>query len=322
MKLNKRFKNIAFYLLKISITLGLLFFLFTKIDINKMISIIKEIDLFYFSIAIILFVFNYYLGIVRWHVLLRGIGTRIPFSRVALSYLMGLAVNLFVPSTVGGDLARGIDLSIYSSSSKPKIMATVILDRMCGFIAVVVIALFSIILGYKLVSDKAVLITLGILALMLLLVILILFSKTVLKLFLRIFHKIKTVQNGLIRFNEAMSFFRSKSQIKTLMLGLSLGFLIQLIVVILFYFVAMSLRLDIKIIYFFIFIPIVSAISMIPLTIGGLGLRDTSAVFFFTRVGLSASGAFALSLIGFLFIMLAGVIGGIVYVFTLRPRRI
>jgi len=322
MKLNHRFKNIAFYLLKIGITVGLLFFLFSKTDINKMVSIVKEIDLFYLLIALTIFVFTYYLGIVRWHVLLRGAQVVVPISRVALSYLMGLAVNLFIPSTVGGDFARGIDLSVYTSSSKAKVFATVILDRMCGYVAVVFLTSFSLIFGYKFVNDPAVLISFGILASILLIILLILFNKRVFHLMLRIFGRLEMIKKPLIRFHEAIILFRLKSRIKTISYALILALLIQIGAVFLLYFIAKSLRIDIAMIYFFIFVPIISAIAMLPITVGGLGLRDSSAVFFFTRIGLSASAAFTLSLMTFFFIMLAGIVGGIVYVFTLRPRRI
>jgi uncharacterized protein (TIRG00374 family) len=322
MKINQSLKNIAIYLLKIGVTIGLLIFLFKKTDINKMISIVKDMDLFYFVIAIIFFVFTYYLGILRWQVLLKGADVKVSFSRVTISYLMGLAINLFSPSTVGGDLARGIDLSIYASKSKPKILATVILDRIFGYVAIILIASFSLIFGYKFVNDKAVIVSFGILALLLLAILLILFSKNVLNILLRIFGKIEIIKNALVRFHDAVSLFRLKSRLNSVIYGLFLSLVIQFGAVLLIYFLALALKIDIDMVYFFVFVPIINAISMIPITIGGLGLRDSSAVFFFTRAGLSASAAFTLSLMTFLFFVISGIIGGIIYVFTLRPRRI
>jgi len=322
MKINQSLKNIAIYLLKISITAGLLIFLFKKTDINKMISIVKDLDLFYFSIALVTFVFTYYLGILRWQVLLKAADVVVPFSRITISYLMGLAINLFSPSTVGGDLARGIDLSIYASKSKPKILATVILDRIFGYIAIVLIASFSLIFGYKFINDKAVLISFGILVFVLLIILSILFSKNILNILLRVFGKVEIIKNSLIRFHEAVSLFRLKSRLNAVIYVLFLSLVIQFGAVFLIYFLAQALKIDIAMIYFFVFVPIINAISMIPITIGGLGLRDSSAVYFFTRVGLSASAAFTLSLMTFLFFVISGIIGGIVYVFTLRPRRI
>jgi len=318
----ERFKNIALYLLRISITAGLLIFLFYKVDVDKMITTVKGLDLFYFLIALILFAVTYFLGILRWQILLKGSGVIAPFSRVVFSYLMGLAVNLFVPSTVGGDLARGIDLSNYSSNSKSKILATVLLDRMSGFVAVVIITLFSILLGYKFVNDKMILVSFGILFSVLSITLFVLFDKALLLKVSRLFGRIEIIKNGIIRFDEAISLFRSRSKLKTIIACLSVALLIQFGTVALFYFIGKSLGLNINIIYFFIFVPIINTISMIPLTISGLGLRDTSAVFFFTKVGASAPGVFAMSLISFFLMILAGIIGGIVYVFTLHTRRV
>jgi len=321
MKLNQNFKNILFYLLKIGITVGLLVFLYTKTDIKfgDVILAIKKANPVYFSIAVILFAFNYFLGMLRWNVLLKAAGVIVPFSRLVVSYLMGLAVNLFIPSTVGGDLARSVDLSVYSSNSKAKLLATVMLDRISGYIAVVGVALFSILLGYKFV-DKPILISFAIISLILLAIILVLFNRRIAKLVQTIFSRFKSVKSALVNFDESINLFLREARLKSLMFTLLIAFVIQIISVLIGYFLAESLGFHIDIIYFFIILPIINAISMIPLTMLGLGSRDVSSVYFFGRVGYPATYAETMSLIVFFLFVLTGIIGAIVYVFA-TPRR-
>ena len=66
----------------------------------------------------------------------------------------------------------------------------------------------------------------------------------------------------------------------------------------------------------------ITVFSTLPFTVGGLGLRDTASVVVFTRVGLAAAKAFALSLINFAFMLILGILGGFCYVFILYRRRL
>ncbi len=74
--------------------------------------------------------------------------------------------------------------------------------------------------------------------------------------------------------------------------------------------------------YFFVYLPIIGAITLLPISIGGLGLRDATTVFFFAQAGVSKDMAFAMSLINFSFIVFYASIGGLIYVFTVHHRRI
>src|SRR3546814_3733401 len=60
---------------------------------------------------------------------------------------------------------------------------------------------------------------------------------------------------------------------------------------------AWALGLDFPIAHFFIFVPIVNLLTQIPLTVGGLGLREAGFVSLFGVVGMNAESALALSLL-------------------------
>jgi hypothetical protein len=90
-----------------------------------------------------------------------------------------------------------------------------------------------------------------------------------------------------------------------------------------FYLIAASMGLKLKLIYFFVYIPIIGAVSMLPISIGGLGLRDAITIYFFGKAGVAKDLAFAMSLVNFSFILITGIAGGLIYyVFTVRNRRL
>ena len=71
---------------------------------------------------------------------------------------------------------------------------------------------------------------------------------------------------------------------KKMILGnLALSFIIQVISPVSIYFIGLSLGIKISLIYFLIFLPIIGAITLLPISIGGLGLREGLYVVYFAK---------------------------------------
>jgi uncharacterized membrane protein YbhN (UPF0104 family) len=101
-----------------------------------------------------------------------------------------------------------------------------------------------------------------------------------------------------------------------------LSVLIQLISPVSSYLLLKSMGLDVSLPYLCVVLPVINAITVLPITTGGLGLRDFFTVFFLAKVGIARNAAFAMSLIGFAFLIAVALIGGLIYVLTLHPRRV
>lgn len=114
-----------------------------------------------------------------------------------------------------------------------------------------------------------------------------------------------------------------KTKKKIIFNGFLLSFIIQLIYVLEVYLLSLSIDLDVPIIYFFIFVPIINIISAIPITVGGLGLREAgfTALFnmFFSDLGVTSEQAISLSMLIFVSMILISLLGGIEY---LRIKRL
>jgi len=75
-------------------------------------------------------------------------------------------------------------------------------------------------------------------------------------------------------------------------------------------------------IYFFIFLPVIGAITLLPISLGGLGLRDATTIFFFAKIGVGKDLAFAMSLLSFSFLLFYGSIAGLIYFITVNHRKL
>jgi uncharacterized membrane protein YbhN (UPF0104 family) len=68
-------------------------------------------------------------------------------------------------------------------------------------------------------------------------------------------------------------------------------------------------------------VPVVQAVSMIPVSFGGLGVREMGYEFFFRKAGLDPAGAVALAAAFLVVTILLAIVGGIVYLATPSAAR-
>jgi len=314
-------KKIVSFLLRISISVALLVFLFSRVDKGSLLSILKNADRSLLFVALFIFSLNYVLSLFRWEMLLRASRINLPMKRVIISFAGGVFFSIFLPSTIGGDLMRSVDLATYTRKPR-EVVATVLMDRLSGYIGLVILAAISLAVGFGLVRDRSVLISVAVLALVLICVLLVLFDKA---LYTKVNRIVQSPNAGRMRqilssLHRELHIFRRHKDI--IVDNLVLSILIQITTPLTFFITAKSLGLDVNIAYFMIFIPIISAVTLLPISIGGLGLRDAMTIYFFAKAGVSKDMSFAMSLVNFSFILFFGVLGGLIYVLTVRHRRL
>ncbi len=315
------FKKILSVLIRISISIVLLFFLFREVDKKSTLEILRHCDIYLLLLAFCVLFTSTILCLFRWEMLLKATKILLPLNRVIMSFSGGIFFNLFLPSTIGGDVVRSIDLSTHTKKPK-EVLATVLLDRLSGYVGLVVISFLSVFLGRRLIQDKSILVAVAVIALILIAALLVLFNNFIyskINLFLHTPNagRIRELIKGL---HKEIYYFRDKKRV--LANNLILSLLIQALLPLAFYITALSLGVKINIMYFLIFIPVVNAITMLPISIGGLGVRENIIVIFFTGVGMSHNLALAMSLLNSFFVFIFGLIGGLIYVLTLHHRRL
>ncbi len=317
----KIFKKILSILLRVSISIILLIFLFKQVDKKSLFEIIENADKPLLFLSFCVYFFVYVLCLLRWEMLLKALKIHLSLKRVIISYASSNFFSLFLPSTIGGDLMRSIDLATHTKRPH-EVIATVVLDRLSGFVGLVLLALVSLMLGGKLIQDRAVLLSVAIITGILIAVLVVFFNRFF---YSRINKLIHSPNAGKARqllkdLHDEIHYFKHHK--KVIVNNLFLSILVQSVPPLSFFILALSLGLKINIIYFFIFLPIIGAITLLPISIGGLGLRDATTIFFFAKIGVARDVAFAMSILNFFFVLVFGSIGGLVYVLTIRHRRI
>lgn len=296
----------------------MIFLLLRKIDFAQVFGLIKQADGHYLTLAGVMFILCHSLLFLRWDIIIKGLGVRIASGRLMAAFFVGLFFNLFLPSSAGGDIARSVDLFNHTPH-KAKVVASVILDRLSGFVSLVLIGGVGLMLGSKFIFDSSVLLTLGVFLFLLGGIILVLFSPKVFTKLSRIFPRLA---NKLMSLNEAFVIFRGRYAV--IAASIILSVVAQTLFFLVSYFIVRALGQEVRLIYFLVLMPLITIVASLPISIGGLGVREQSMVKLFSTVFkiLSDSMAMALSLLNFAFLTGIGLIGGLIYVLTLYTRRL
>lgn len=316
------FKKAIVLSLRVAISIVLLIFLFklNRIDIHDLAQDIKSADKGLLAVGFIIFLLVYLLGFLRWQMLLKAAGIQASLKKLITSFSGGIFFSIFLPSTIGGDVVKTADLAGHTRKTK-EVIATVFLDRLSGYIGLVFVILLALFLGRELVRDKVVISSVIVIVVLLFVILLVLFNGVI---YAKIAKFLTAPGAGKIK--EAIGDLHSEIHIfrhrkKTILYNLILSFFIQIIMPISVYFIALSLGIKIKFFYFLVFLPIIGAITLLPIAIGGLGLRENLFVVYFAKAGVIKQLAVAMSLLSFSFVVIYGAIGGLIYVLTVHHRR-
>ena len=153
MSLTKNAKSLFSFLFRIGLSAALLWFIFSKIDTQNTVEILKSADLAYIFLAGVIFLIINCILLFRWFIFIKALDLSVTVKSVVQHYFYGLFGNLFLPTAVGGDLIKIIGLC-KDSSQKPKVVASVLIDRLSGFASIAIVATIAFMFGGRLVGDN------------------------------------------------------------------------------------------------------------------------------------------------------------------------
>lgn len=302
-------------LLKLAFSIAVLIFVFTsnKTSLDGILKVLKNVNFSWLALAFSLHAVGLLCSAYRWQILARAQGDIIPLGFLMKSYLVGTFFNNFLPSSFGGDIVRIWDGSRYSRSLV-KSSAIVIVERLTGVLVLFIFALLASLLRWNMANEIPV-IKLSLIIGALGIGAGALFLSPIADRLIRgipgrgVLRRLK--EKGLL-FRETILQYRHHK--KSFLMASFWAFLLQANVVVYFIFIGKGFGLDIRILDYFIFVPIILLVQIIPVTINGFGLREGSAVEIFKYYAIAPEIAIAFSLIDVGFRMILGVAGGIVYV--------
>jgi len=294
--------------IKVIIAFVLLIVLLTKLDIEQMISSLAQANISFLFLATAIFLARNIFAARRWQLLLATKGIKHSLIQLTRYYLIGAFFSLFLPSAVSGDIIR----AYYSTkdSSNPIISITaVIVERIIGLIAILSFAFGALILSTRLFNNE-IINWISIIGVMLLLFTLVLFFINLDFLQRYKFSKLKIVKE-LINYLVTIQQYRHQPRVLLSVFGISL--LYQLLAVFSSYISSLAIGETLGFNIFLVIFAISSVLSMIPISLGGIGVREGSMTFLLVMVGVNKDSAGLISLIGLFFFLIQGIVGVVAF---------
>ncbi|MBN1540999.1 flippase-like domain-containing protein [candidate division KSB1 bacterium] len=309
--IRKNKRRFSFFL-RTAVSLALIVGVFYRVGLDNVWQILRQarIDCVLLSIAItpVLIAVSSW----KWQVILRAYRIRVSFFRLFGLYAVGYFFNTVLPTNVGGDVVRAYALG-KSTGRQAEAFSSVFVERFTGLTALLAMAILAFFLAIRSLWDIglsfALLVSLvgyGSILLLLLNPSLVLWIRNRLriKLFQSVLDKIIKVQNAILTLRNAK---------RALLFAMANSFLFYAVAVLNVYISALAFRAPITLIQAVIITPIVLVITMIPVSIGGIGLSESAYAFTFARLDVGMAFGLSVALFMRLKALLAGVFGGLYY---------
>lgn len=312
------------FLLKVLISLGLIFYLFSRVELGKVAGAIGSANYWYLLSALALYFLAIGLNVAKWRYLLQAQALSIPFLGLVRHTLVGLFFANLPLAMVAGDIARGYDLARHTSGQEVEVAVSVVVDRLVGLLSFIVVA--AVMLAYAVFglgrADLAwLLITVAAVLVAFLSGFAVLLSRRLRRLVERLFEWRAVARfGGLYRsLSSAVQVYRADAGV--LAVALAIALLGVLTTTVVNWLAANAVQAGIPFLWVLVFNPLTPIAQFIPSIASGLGVNQGVFVGLYSTIGGVASpdGALAMSLVMQVIIYLASLPGGVLW---WRKRRV
>jgi uncharacterized protein (TIRG00374 family) len=315
----KKHKKKIFTVLRIVISVGLIAYLIKSQfkDFKTILTLIKTVNVPILLAAASIHIFGVWISALRWQLLLKTQGIRISQGYLSSSFLIGSFFNNILPTSIGGDIFRSVDVAAKAGISVGKSASILVMDRFAGIISAALYAVIALFLGFATIGTTSYIVPIAIFFAVCIILGFLLLNPSILRLNKVVF-KIRFLSRIREKLMEVYHTFLSFKKYKlALFEALVCSLALQFGVILHYWLTARSLGVNLSLTSFFFIVPVVTIIAMLPITIGGTGLRENVLVFFMVALGAQSEKSAMTSLLLFAMILVLGIIGGIIY--AVRP---
>ncbi len=304
-------KSKLIFVLKAIVSIVLITVIISKIDWENAVKQLSGANIYLLSVTVLIALFIRWLMAFKWNILLSVNQTKIPTWNIVKIIMIGGFLGMFLPSSLSTDVVRGYYLT-KENTAKLHVTSTIIIDRLFGILSLLITGIIGVCVSDNLLEQlnlKPILLigTLGIFF-----IFIILFNKKLMERFNAFFeNKSSKIHNILLKGYNALSEFYNYPKSLACSFFISLG--IQFLRIIRFYLIAEAINVNIPFIYFIVVVPAIMIVLMIPISLGGLGVKEGAAISLLILLGITRNDAIVLTLIESLTTTFVTLLGGLFY---------
>lgn len=300
-------KNRIIQLLKILISVLLMYLLIRQIDYKEFKEALENVNVLGILIVVIAYLFSIIVNALKWKVLL---------PKTELTYLIVLCFRAqFYATVLPGQLfGEASKVTVWNNRDEDisEIAASVIFDKITGIIGQILIGVFGIYLSSKanIISYKWLLIALVGLGVFFIYV----SSERHLYIIIKdlvgqIGKTNKSLGNKLIEFYDAWYHFATKKGV--LIRSILWGIFNQTFGIVSIWILSMTMGLKVGFIEYCWIIPLMSVVLLLPVSFAGVGLRDTSIASMLSIFNVNKGSSLVITMSMLMAQIVAALIGGL-----------
>jgi len=267
-------KKLILNLIKISVTIVILFLIFKKfqIGLDDILASFRQKP-GWFAASFVMQLGAVLFSILRWNVLLVSQNLRVPFSHIVKTFLVGRFLGTFTPTGVGLEAYKAYDIARYTGQAEASV-SVVLIEKMIGtFFSLSLLTLVTLPFFVGSISAKFLWVFGAFFAVWLALALVMLFKPGLFRRVLQFNFPMKgKVERPLNKLVDAFTVYgeRRGSLLAAVMLGLVVYFFWFMT----YYTNSLALGAGLSIADVFKVGPMTQIATMIPLSIAGIGLRE------------------------------------------------
>lgn len=301
-------------LVKLAITAGLIGVVMWRLDLREVLSRTANVDPAWIALAFATVFASIGISAWKWGQILRARQHALPFSRLVHHYFIGLFFNNVLPTTVGGDAVRAWETS-KDTGEIPESIGSVVTERLIAGAALGITALIG--LPFVESSPRLVSFVIAFLVIDLALVALFLIPRVAEGIVGALLPpRFSRLKNGVAGTVGAV---RATLKNRALLIRVViLSILFQILVATVNACIFKALGVPVGLAECIIYTPMIFTVTMLPISLSGLGVREAAYWYFFSQVGVGQADAVIASLTFFVIVGICSLPGAPLFILNRR----
>ncbi len=298
------------WLWKLAVSAGLLVVLVATQDLSGVLDLMLQASGVWLAAATVAMFAEQTLTAMTWGVLLRARGLQVSLGRVIHIFYLSFFLGTWLPSSVGPDFVRTYYLARHVSGYEA--VGSMLLLRFINLLGLGLFAVAGIwalptgvpfealLLSILLLGGSAGALAIGL-------------TEGPRKLATAILDAVglKPLSRVLGKLHDALHAYRGAP---SALVGATLvSLLVQFLRILTIYYAGVALGATVPLLDYLVLVPVTTVITLLPVSLSGLGVREGAFVWFFGRAGMDEATAFSLGLLVFGLSLVLWVVGAVLY---------
>jgi uncharacterized protein (TIRG00374 family) len=301
----------ALILGKLLITVLVIAFLLTKLDMGQVVKLLSGAHPGPFAMAVALLAGSHMVVALVWRFLLDSVGVKVPVERSVRLYFAGLFLNNFFLGSVGGDSYRVFGVYRTTGIGQATLAAT-LLERITGLVALCLLGTIAVLLEYNDLPGAYRLVLLALTGGSAVIGVAVMLTPGLVEGIARPFLKLAKGRLS-ERIEGVLEGMRRGGRPGPIALALLVTVSAQAVRIWTHWWCAAALGIDVDPGDLFVAIPVVAVAAGLPISVGGLGVREGSGVLLLAPLGIAEPAAVAMEFLAYLVGVVTSLLGGIAF---------